>query len=640
MNKPTNNQFLQLKVGADKPVLPVGKAGERILELTLLAPPAAADRLHVPLNLALVLDRSGSMHGEKLHYVKEAALHVIDLLSEQDRAAVVIYDDKVETLMPSQFLTRAVKQDLKKRIQRLQTGGSTFLYGGWLAGSRQVAEVAGEKSFNRTLLLTDGLANVGVRDIGTLSMHAQELFVRNISTSCFGVGADYDENLLEAMSTLGGGSFHFLETVQAIPLVFEREFDELINITARDIQVKFQLPAGTQVSVPAGWHTDVEDGNYTIFLGSMAAEGEKTLYVKLSNLALVGADTLTVPVQVSGMDAAGEKHSVTAEVVFKGVPEAEEAEHKGDEELLARYAEVDLADKARQALQRERAGDRVGASQMMNQSISKYASSVSDAARQRYQHLSTEMMQGMDAMQRKSRHYQMYRTSQVKGFTSDYRLRFVSGVPIVEVEGRMVALDSGATHSFGREAAWNFLGEVYNLPQEANGRSLNTLSAALGTQVDVVLGMDILRELFVQLDPKRRLVTFSRQPLRCRGWRLDLELEEGTITCKMPFAGSERRMQVHTAFPRSLVPVEWAGEGEPVDTEMVRPLGMPEFETALYRLDAKLGHKTLRLTCGVLNADIQSALGLQDGQGLIGADVLAMLPTTLAFPEKRWVLLV
>jgi len=216
MKKQEKTNELQIKVKADKDVIPAGKTGERIVEINLTAPAAPGARPHVPLNLALVLDRSGSMHGEKLEYVKQAALHVVDLMTEQDRAALVVYDNEVQTLMPSQNLTQLVKMELKAKIKGIQSGGSTYLYGGWVTGSRQVAEAVSDASFNRTLLLTDGLANVGQRDAGFLSIHAQEVFTRGISTSCFGVGRDYDEHLLEAMSNLGGGSFHFLETLQAI----------------------------------------------------------------------------------------------------------------------------------------------------------------------------------------------------------------------------------------------------------------------------------------------------------------------------------------------------------------------------------------------------------------------------------------
>ena len=108
----------------------------------------------MPLNLALMIDRSGSMHGEKLHFAKQAAAHVIDLLDQQDRAAIVIYDNEVEVLMQSQFLTEKVKHEAKAKIMGIQSRGSTFLYGGWLEGCRQIAETINQTILQLYLLLT------------------------------------------------------------------------------------------------------------------------------------------------------------------------------------------------------------------------------------------------------------------------------------------------------------------------------------------------------------------------------------------------------------------------------------------------------------------------------------------------------
>ena len=284
MTEIKKKHVLNARLQADKSVIPAGKVGKRILEITLTAPGVALDKPHIPLNLALVIDRSGSMHGEKLHFVKEAAAHVIDLLNEEDRAAVVIYDDKVETLLSSQFLTDKVKREAKAKIMGIRSGGSTFLYGGWLNGCREAAEAISDKSFNRTLLLTDGLANVGVRDVGPISMHAQELFSRNISTSCFGVGQDYDEHMLESIANHGGGNFHFIETVNAIPLVFEREFDEIISVSLKQVRVILTLPAKAEAKVFANWRAEHEGDQYTIYLGSLVADQAQSLYLQLSNL--------------------------------------------------------------------------------------------------------------------------------------------------------------------------------------------------------------------------------------------------------------------------------------------------------------------------------------------------------------------
>jgi Ca-activated chloride channel homolog len=275
---------LTLSAAADKPVIPAGKPGARIVEMTLSTPEMTGNKPRLPLNIALVLDRSGSMHGEKLHYARQAAAHVIDLLGDDDRATVLIYDDRVDLLLPSQRMTPEGKRQAKKRIARVQSGGSTFLFGGWMTGCQQLAEAMTDQTFNRVLLLTDGLANVGERNVDRLAFHTHELFMRGISTSCFGVGQGYDEHLLEAMANHGGGSFHFLETLQAIPLVFEREFDEIINVALHDVEVTLDLPTSVKASVSANWHHTRQGRQLKVFLGSLPAGREQAVYVQLSNL--------------------------------------------------------------------------------------------------------------------------------------------------------------------------------------------------------------------------------------------------------------------------------------------------------------------------------------------------------------------
>jgi len=632
--------FVEIYIGADKPVLPQGKSAERILEFTLKAPPAPDERPHVPLNLALVLDRSGSMHGEKLRYVKQAALQVVDLMTELDRAAVVIYDDKVQTLMASQFMTGAVKNELRGRIQAVQTGGSTNLEGGWLSGCRQVAEVLNDQTINRTLLLTDGLANVGERDPRRLSMHAKELYQRKISTSCFGAGADYDEFLLEAMANQGGGNFHFLETVQAIPLVFEREFDELVNILVRDLRVELHVAESIQVTVPAGWQTERAGNQVTILLGSLPAEGEKKLYVRLANLAIPGGEQFTIPIRVSGVDADGVEHTLERQAVFKLVPAAEEAAQPQDADLMARFAEVDLADKAKQALQRERAGDRLGASAIMNDNLTIHSPNISEKTRGKYQRLSRQMSMGMDKLERKRSHFDMYQSSRTKAPIQDYRPAFNGGVLSAEIDGKRVLVDTTAPTSFGREPEWTFLGEWYQLPPSSAGRTCDQLSAELGFGVDLVLGMDILQALYLQVDPVRKVITFSRQPLRARGWRLDLQPDAKGVTCRIPLGGKDLPLRIATAVKRSLALPEWLKDLPPVGHERVELPGLTPFETDLFRREAQLGRKTLSLTFGGLPSDVRAAYDLAQGEGLIGADVFQMLPTTLAFPQGRWVLMI
>ena len=108
-----------MRVAADKVVLAKGAPCTRILEVAITAPRDSSDQSVRPLDVALVLDRSGSMQGEKLHYAKQAAAHLVDMLSEKDRAAVVMYDSEIDVVSPSLQMTKANREQAKAAIQRI-----------------------------------------------------------------------------------------------------------------------------------------------------------------------------------------------------------------------------------------------------------------------------------------------------------------------------------------------------------------------------------------------------------------------------------------------------------------------------------------------------------------------------------------
>lgn len=289
--------LITLAAALDRPLLPA-EGGGRFLRLTLRVPEAPRDAhsARKPLNLAFVLDRSGSMAGEKLDLVKRAVAFGISQLAPDDRAAVVVYDDRVQTISPSVRMDAAAKSDIALRLGAVRDGGSTALGEGWLTGCRLAATAQaelGDRWLTRTLLLTDGLANVGLTDPHELIGHAVELRRRGVTTSTFGVGRDYDEGLLKSLAEGGGGNPYFIDRAAQIPDFFAGELGELLTIYAERATLTLTLPAGLSaqplndypVSRTGGdWPApfDGDASTLTLEIGNLSAGEEKSLIFALT----------------------------------------------------------------------------------------------------------------------------------------------------------------------------------------------------------------------------------------------------------------------------------------------------------------------------------------------------------------------
>jgi Ca-activated chloride channel family protein len=190
------------------------------------------------INLGVVLDRSGSMHGPKLKKAKEAVEFVVNNLSNEDVFALTIYDHKVDTIIPSAKLTN--RTAIINQLRSIRSRGRTNLFGGVAEGAQQVENAKHLEYRNVLLLLSDGLANEGITDRGRIRESVFDIYGGGISISTFGVGDDFDEDLLVNIADATGGSFYFIETPDDIPKFIEQEFQGLLATAGYNIEVEWQ----------------------------------------------------------------------------------------------------------------------------------------------------------------------------------------------------------------------------------------------------------------------------------------------------------------------------------------------------------------------------------------------------------------
>ena len=197
------------------------------------------------LNLSIVLDRSGSMEGEKMVRAREAAMFCVDQMLPTDRLSVVTFDDHIEVLFPSEPVTN--KQSMKDLISRVTARGSTALHEAWVRGGLTVSERMLDQGINRVVLITDGLANVGITNTDEIVTQAMGLYQRGVSTSTIGIGADFNEDLLMPMAQSGGGNAWHVVEPDDMQRIFQVELEGLIAQFAHTVSLSLIPADGVRV---------------------------------------------------------------------------------------------------------------------------------------------------------------------------------------------------------------------------------------------------------------------------------------------------------------------------------------------------------------------------------------------------------
>jgi Ca-activated chloride channel family protein len=321
-----------------------------------------------PLNLALAIDTSGSMEGDAIVHARDAALSMVDKLRDGDRLAVVVFHSHTDLLVESTVIDADTRPMIKARIETMQAAGTTDLAGGLQQALQQTYSHVIAEGVNRVVLLSDGVPN----DENQILALADQSRGYNVSVTALGLGLDYNESLLGAIAQRSGGSFHYIESADAVAKVFDDEVLRLQRVVARQLMVTLTPGPGITINNAIGYPTSVSGRNVYVQLGDLSEGEERDIYVRLGVRGHRGGATVElIDAALSFQDAAVGAGALTRNLFLSVRSTDEEAQllEGRDEQLEKDALRAELAAVVVQAIATARSGQLPQAQAILNDAV-------------------------------------------------------------------------------------------------------------------------------------------------------------------------------------------------------------------------------------------------------------------------------
>ena len=238
------------------------------------------DERRTPANVSIVLDRSGSMDGEKMARAKEAASIAISMLDDRDIVSIVTYSDTVSVLIPATRVSD--RQYIQRRIETVFADGNTALFAGVSRGANEVSKFLEQNSVNRVILLSDGLANVGPDSPGELGSLGASLKRSGVSVTTIGLGLGYNEDLMVQLARRSDGNHAFVENYNDLTRIFRYEFQDILSVVAQDVSIEINCPEGVVPLRILGRDAEIIGNKVYTTINQLYSNQEKYLLVELN----------------------------------------------------------------------------------------------------------------------------------------------------------------------------------------------------------------------------------------------------------------------------------------------------------------------------------------------------------------------
>jgi Ca-activated chloride channel homolog len=275
----TKASQVALSVAMSNPVLKSDEKQTAFLKVGLNGFKMPVTSRRVPVNVALVLDKSGSMNGRKIAEAKQAAIQAVRRLNADDIVSVVVYDSTVEVLVPSTKLTD--KDAVCRKISQVQPGGRTALFAGVSKAAAELRKFIDRDHVNRIVLLSDGMANIGPSAPSELGSLGASLKKENISVTAMGLGLDYNEDLMVNLASNSGGNHVFIEDETQIAALFNKEFNTVLSVVAQEVSITIEVAKGVRPVRVFGNQAEINGQKVVATLTQLYSEQEKFLVLEV-----------------------------------------------------------------------------------------------------------------------------------------------------------------------------------------------------------------------------------------------------------------------------------------------------------------------------------------------------------------------
>jgi Ca-activated chloride channel family protein len=255
--------------------------------LTGFRMPSGKDR--PPVNVAIVLDKSGSMSGAKIQRAREAAIAALERLDERDIVSVVTYDNSARVVVPATKMSD--RADIIESIRAIQSGGSTALFAGVSKGAAELRKFLAKDRVNRVILLSDGLANVGPSSPGELADLGRSFGKEGIAVTTIGLGTGYNEDLMAQLAANSDGTHAFAESASDLNRMFAAEFGDITSVVAQEVAITIRCKKGVRPVQVLGRKAEINGRTVIAQFNQIYSQQQK--YVLLEIEVAPGAENST-----------------------------------------------------------------------------------------------------------------------------------------------------------------------------------------------------------------------------------------------------------------------------------------------------------------------------------------------------------